>query len=105
LTALGDQDVLIETNGRLVASGKRWAWMGAPGEVKWEEWMSTLTPLEPNSPFRTKVPEAKKEELCGPYVSQTTPDSEETAVEETNVEKKVGVESDEKGDVGAQVAK
>jgi hypothetical protein len=44
LTALGDQDVLIESNAR-INQKKRWPWMGKPGEVKWEEWMSILQPL------------------------------------------------------------
>jgi hypothetical protein len=44
LTALGDQDVLIESNAR-INQKKRWPWMGKPGEVKWEEWMSILQPI------------------------------------------------------------
>lgn len=63
LIALGDQDVLIEANGR-IAQKKRWPWMGPPGEVQWEEWMSTLRPLD------DKKKEVKKEEGGGPQEAQ-----------------------------------
>ena len=52
LIELGDQDVLIETNSR-INQKKRWPWMGKPGEVKWEDWMSTVQPV--NLP-RSNVP-------------------------------------------------
>jgi 3'-5' exoribonuclease 1 len=42
LQALVAKDVLVEANGKLppLKNSKKWAWMGAPGEVNWEDWMS-----------------------------------------------------------------
>lgn len=40
--ALAEKDVFFEPNAKLphVNGRKKWPWMGAPGEVNWEEWMS-----------------------------------------------------------------
>jgi hypothetical protein len=40
--ALAEKDVLFEANAKLPPPNgrKKWPWMGAPGEVNWEEWMS-----------------------------------------------------------------
>lgn len=52
--------MLIEANARLTQK-KRWPWMGAPGEVKWEEWMSTLRPLDqPKNPSEQTASDDKK---------------------------------------------
>ena len=40
LVAISERDVLIDANARLSSTPKRWAWMGEPGVVKWESWMS-----------------------------------------------------------------
>ncbi|WWC65753.1 uncharacterized protein I303_108375 [Kwoniella dejecticola CBS 10117] len=48
LIALSEKDVMFEANGIIhpIGHGKRYPWMGAPGEIKWEDWMSTNKPLE-----------------------------------------------------------
>lgn len=76
LTELGDQDVLIETNGRL-DRGKRWPWMGLPGEVRFEEWMSELKPLDPNHP------NALKKETVGVTAASADPPNEEASASAT----------------------
>lgn len=61
LIELGDQDVLIETNSR-INQKKKWPWMGKPGEVNWEDWMSTLQPvnLGPKKPPVAEVIQEKE---------------------------------------------
>lgn len=61
LIELGDQDVLIETNSR-INQKKKWPWMGKPGEVNWEDWMSTLQPvnLGPKKPPAAEVIQEKE---------------------------------------------
>lgn len=89
--------------------------MAAPGEVKWEEWMSTLTPLDSGSPLKTKIktpePKAKEATPSASERSELTPDSEKTtpsaiemATEEGKGGEEVGVVS-EKEDVGSEIAK
>jgi hypothetical protein len=58
---LGDQDVLIETNSR-INQKKRWPWMGKPGEVKWEDWMSTVQPVNLPRSNAPVVEELKEKE-------------------------------------------
>lgn len=59
LTYLADQDVLIEPNGKLppARNSKTWPWMGAPGQVNFEEWMSKQVFDKPD-----KAEDAVKEE-------------------------------------------
>ena len=42
LSAIAERDVIIEPNSRGIHPNntKKWPWMGRPGEIKWEEWMS-----------------------------------------------------------------
>jgi hypothetical protein len=89
---LGDQDVLIETNSR-INQKKRWPWMGKPGEVKWEDWMSTVQPVNlprSNAPvveqLKEKEPIIEVEEspksVVPADITGSAAGSEETAVEE-----------------------
>ena len=115
LTALGDQDVLIETNGRLHAGKKRWHWMGSPGEVKWEEWMSTLVPLDRSSPLRSPTPEPRTEEeldvshpsITGVVSDKAAREESEATAEVDQEEEKVEAEVGGAGirAVGSEVAK
>lgn len=81
LTALADRDVLIEPNARLppARNAKTWPWMGAPGEVKFEEWMSRQV--------LDKVPAAAGTEGTGSGdIDLTVPPTLEKAVEELRQE-------------------
>jgi hypothetical protein len=90
LIELGDQDVLIETNSR-INQKKRWPWMGKPGEVNWEDWMSTLQPVnlpKSNAPVVEELKEKERviaaEENTEQKSAASPARSDETAVEEAS---------------------
>ena len=86
--------------------------MGAPGEVKWEEWMSTLTPLDSDSPLKTKSPppqngdeEVVSSETSGAALSSPETTAKGSLAEEIKVGEKVEAESREQGNLGAKPPK
>ena len=92
LIALSEKDVLFEANAKLPhANGrKKWPWMGAPGEVNWEEWMSDAktpplaTTVEP-LPSGTALPEPTAKDGSTDHAvatSTATPPSNATPVTE-----------------------
>ena len=86
--------------------------MSAPGEVRWEEWMSTLTPLDSDSPLEPKTrPVPVKEEAipvsesAGTTSNSEKMTSEEMTDEEKKVEEMIAVAGEEKRDERKEHAK
>ncbi|WWD20246.1 hypothetical protein CI109_104722 [Kwoniella shandongensis] len=114
LIALSAKNVVIEPNGTIAKAGqgRRYAWMGERGEVKWEEWMSSNKPLkealkakeEAEKDASATDKEAKghgktdeeKEENVGDISASSVPDNGndegKSLVEEKGEEKVVDIE-------------
>ncbi|KAK8849620.1 hypothetical protein IAR55_004955 [Kwoniella newhampshirensis] len=62
LIALSEKDVVIESNGRIpkAGQGRKYAWMGEKGEVKWEEWMSSNKSLDDPTKGKVKNPNGEE---------------------------------------------
>ncbi|ORX37795.1 hypothetical protein BD324DRAFT_623342 [Kockovaella imperatae] len=84
LIAISERDVIIEPNARAVHPnhGKKWPWMGPPGVVKWEEWMTdnedrlATMALPANGQKRATKPETRlvlKENANGQLISIKLP--------------------------------
>lgn len=87
--------------------------MGAPGEVKWEEWMSTLTPLDSDSPLKVKTVMSESKKGVTPdseaEVSDVSATSAKTVPDASATSEKVEaerlVEIEETGDKGSEDTK